>query len=116
MQVEELRMRLAQFRRKLPQYRDGDVPPAGVSLTGPFDVPDDWYPSTFQETQKPPHTTNPIQSEDVMSPQDYLEWLKLIPLAETAACAPLSHMVPRNRMAPKTAGCSRLFEADTVPL
>lgn len=88
-------MRLAQFRRQLPQYGAKPAPEDGVLLKGPFDTPEDWDPSTFADSQRPPHRTNPIHDEEHrMSPKDYLEWLASIPLASTAALAPLSHMSP----------------------
>lgn len=96
-QVEELRMRLAQFRRQLPQYGAKPAPEDGVLLKGPFDTPEDWDPKTFAASQRPPHCTNPVHDEEHrMSPKDYLEWLASIPLASTAALAPLSHMEPEE--------------------
>lgn len=84
---------------------------AGISLTGPFETPTDWSPAAFEVKQKPPHTTNPVHSEDqaaaTLGPKDYLDWIKMIPLAETAACIPLSYMVP------DTAAAGRQFEADS---
>lgn len=102
-------MRLAQFRRNIPASCDG------IELTGPFDCPPDWSPTTFEVNQKPPHTTNPVHTEDKtpttpsLGPKDYLDWIKQIPLAETSAHRPLSYMLPDTRAS------ERQFEADTVP-
>lgn len=105
-------MRLAQFRRKLPCYQVNEEPTsAGIALTGPFNTPEDWSPTAFEGSQKPPHTTNPVIVEEQAgaSPKDYFDWIKHIPLAETAAYMPLSYMLP------DTVASSTQFEADTVP-
>lgn len=84
---------------------------AGISLTGPFETPPAWSPEGFEARQQPPHTTNPVHSEEQtaasLGPKDYLDWIKMIPLAETAACMPLSYMVP------DTAASCRQLEADS---
>jgi hypothetical protein len=100
-------MRVAQFRRKLPACCKR------LALTGPFETPEDWSPDTFQAKQRPPHITNPVHTEEQVTatpgPKDYLDWIKSIPLAESATLKPLSYMVSG------VASSARLFEADTVP-
>jgi hypothetical protein len=97
LQVEELRIRLAQFRRQLPQYGAGPEPADAIKLTGAFHAPTAWSPeSSARQPCGALENESPVKVEELqqMSPQGYLNWLATIPLAESASMAPLSHMLP----------------------
>ena len=110
LQVEELRIRLAQFRRQLPRYGRGAVPKRGVHLTGPFRAPTEWSPlaaaaaaaaAEDDSDGRSSDSDTPLKQHELTktSPQGYLEWVKQIPLAKSASHAPLAHMAPRKGVA-----------------
>ena len=90
-QVEELRIRLAQFRSQLPQYGKAAVPASGVHLSGPFSAPTEWTPRAAAPPPPPPAAPpeTPVEATELeaTSPQAYLDWLASIPLADSAAKA-----------------------------
>lgn len=99
LQVEELRIRLAQFRHQLPQYGSHAAPDAGFHLSGAaFHSPKVWAPNsdaaspTAAEVAK--ETLVNLEELQQMSPQAYLEWVANIPLAQSAAYSMLPHMSP----------------------
>jgi hypothetical protein len=93
-------MRLAQYRRKLPQFGPSKQPPQALSLTGPFRTPVDWDSERRKLEHEPPPTANPMKACDAIQPRDYLQWLDTIPLAISASRRPLKHFthVARDRM------------------
>jgi hypothetical protein len=115
-QIEELRIRLAQFRRALPQYCGRPVPKHGIHLTGLFHTPHEWSPAPAPEPPGTPEehpTPLKLHALQKMSPQGYLEWLKGVPLAQSAAHAALPHMLPAGHPASAAATGEREGAAGT---